>query len=107
MTIRELLHAIAPCPVPDSYINAIGTEIGQANMDVDVSLMDTRSVYRSEARLYIYLATTPNVSEGGVSISFTTAEKNMFLDLARRYANMAGETGLVPGATYGYKGQNI
>ena len=107
MTIRELLTAIAPCPVPDAYINAIGTEIGQEDMNANVSDTDAKTVYRAQARLYLYLATVPNVSEGGVSISFTAAEKKTFLDLARRYANMAGETGLVPGATYGYKGQNL
>lgn len=106
MTIRELLTAIAPCPVPDAYLNAIGEDVG-ADMDADMSQADTKTVYRSEARLYIYLATMPNVSEGGVSISFTATEKKMFLDLAKRYANMAGETGLVPGANYGYKGQNL
>lgn len=107
MTLRELLMAIAPCPVPDSYIDAIGTEIGVADMDTDMSLVDNKTAYSSEARLYLYLATMPNVSEGGVSISFTATEKKMFLDLARRYANFAGETELVPGASYGYKGQNI
>lgn len=107
MTIRELLHSLAPCPVPDDYINAIGAEIGQEDMDANLADTEVKSVYRAEARLYIYLATVPNVSEGGVSISFTATEKKAFLDLARRYANLAGETGLVPGATYGYKGQNI
>ena len=106
MTIRELLTAIAPCQVPDAYIDAIGEEVG-TDMDTDMSQADTKTVYRSEARLYIYLATMPNVSEGGVSISFTATEKKMFLDLAKRYAWMAGETGLVPGASFGYKGQNI
>ena len=98
MTIRQLLHAIAPCPVPDSFIDSIGTVIG-TDMDTDMSVAEPKSVNRARARLYIYLATVPNVSEGGVSISFTAAEKDTFLNLARQYAALAGEKGLVPGAT--------
>ena len=106
MTIRELLNAIAPCPVPNSFINTIGEDI-QEDLDADISSVSPVAVNRARARLYLYLSTIPNVSEGGVSISFTAAEKKAFLDLARQYANLAGEKGLIPGTAYGYKGQNI
>ena len=106
MTIREHLSSLAPCQIPDAYFKVIGGEVG-ADIEDDVANIDRMTLNRLTARLYLYLATLPNVSEGGVSISFTATEKDTFLKLAKRYAQLAGENGLIGGATYGYKGQNI
>ena len=75
-------------------------------MTEEVSDVDRISLYRLQARLYLYLATAPNVSEGGVSISFTADDKRTFISLAKRYAALAGENGLISGPAYGYKGEN-
>ena len=106
MTVRESLLAISNYPIPDAFLQSIGDEVG---LDITQDLLDTPTVSlnRVRARAYLFLAMAPNISEGGVSISFTAAEKKYFLDLARRYADLAGETGLFPGPAYGYKGQNI
>ena len=106
MTLSELLTSLAPCPVSDMYISAIGDEVG-VDMSLQTTDVNNIVINRVKARLYLFLAVMPNVSEGGVSISFTTAEKNMFLALARRYAALAGETGLVTGPAYGYKGESV
>lgn len=106
MTIRESLLAISNYPIPDAFLESIGEEVG---LDMNEELTEASAVplNRVRARAYLFLATAPNVSEGGVSISFTATEKAYFLSLARRYAALAGETGLFPGPAYGYKGQNI
>ena len=75
-------------------------------MAVEVSEVDRISLYRLQARVYLYLATAPNVSEGGVSISYNADDKRTFLALAKRYAALAGENGLISGPAYGYKGEN-
>ena len=106
MTVRESLLAISNYPIPDEFLESIGNEVG---LDLSQDLADAPIVAlnRVRARSYMFLAMAPNVSEGGVSISFTATEKSYFLSLARRYADLAGETGLFPGPAYGYKGQNI
>ena len=106
MTLREFLTALTPYSVPDAYLDTIGEEIG-ADLDADFSDCDKVEVNRAKARVYFYFATTPNISEGGVSISFTASEKKLYMDLARKYAALAGETTLIPGASYGYKGENL
>lgn len=106
MTVRESLHAITNYPIPDAFLESIGEEVG-LDMSQELTEASPVSLNRVRARAYYFLATAPNVSEGGVSISFTATEKNFFLSLARRYADLAGETGLFPGPAYGYKGQNI
>jgi hypothetical protein len=105
MTLRERLIGLSPCPLPDAFFESVGEEVG-ADMCADVSDISGRAVLRAKARLYFYLATMPNISEGGVSISFTATEKDAFLKLARRFANLAGEEGFMPGTVYGYKGEN-
>lgn len=107
MTIREYLTSMTSYSVSDDYINVIGEEIGVANMDANVSTLTDVQLNRSKARVYLYLVTNPNISEGGMSISFTATERKMFWDLAKKFAFLAGETGLIPGANFGYKGENL
>ncbi|MBO4718986.1 MAG: hypothetical protein J5658_03830 [Prevotella sp.] len=106
MTISELLTGLSPYPVADTFLDSISLEVG-TDKAVDVSTVDVTTLNRLKARLYFGLATQPNISEGGVSISFTAEDKKAFLALAKRFAHLAGEDGLVPGATYGYKGENL
>lgn len=106
MTVSELLKGLSPCLIDDGYLASIAREVG-TDMSIEVSEVDSVSLNRLKARLYLRLATLPNVSEGGVSISFTAEDKRAFLALARRYAALAGENGLISGATYGYKGENL
>lgn len=106
MTVRESLLAISPYPIPADYLDSVGTAVG---LDLDFELEDVapRDLYRAKARVYYFLAVTPSVSEGGVSISFTASDKSVFLAMARKYASLAGEDSLIPGPAYGYKGENI
>lgn len=98
--------ALSPYPIPMEYVNSIGEGCG-LDLEGDARDASTGDLYRAKARVYFFLATTPNISEGGVSISFTAEDKKLFLAMARRFANLAGEDGLIPGMTYGYKGENI
>lgn len=106
MTICELLSGLSPFPVSGAFIDAICCEVG-TDKAVDTSDVDDITLNRLKARLYLGLATQPNISEGGVSISFTAEDKRAFMALAKRYAHLAGEDGFVQSAHYGYKGENI
>lgn len=106
MTIRESLLAISPYPIPTDFLDSVGEGIG-VELDNEIEDVEARDIYRAKARVYYFLATTPNVSEGGVSISFNARDKELFLAMARKFADLAGEDGLIPGVAYGYKGENI
>ena len=106
MTVLEALTALSAYPIPAATIEAIGIEVG-LDLGDELSNMPTRDIWRAKARIYLYLATAPNVSEGGVSISYSSADKNLFLSNARKFAELAGEDSLIPGPAYGYKGENI
>lgn len=106
MTFLDSLSALTPYSIPAAQLTAIGEELGISAED-DTTGIDPKLLNGAKARLFLFLATTPNVSEGGVSISFSATERAIFLGRARRYAQLAGDTGLIPGAAYGYKGENI
>lgn len=106
MTLREKLKAISPAPLPDAFIESIGDEV-DVDINADICDIDREDKYSAMARVYLYLATLPNISEGGVSVSFSSEEKSLYKKLAKRYANLAGESGFIPEATYGYKGENL
>lgn len=106
MTFQEYLKSSVAATLPDSFVDTIGSALNCSLTD-NIDEVSPILKYRALARVYLFLATAPNVSEGGVSISYTATEKKLFLDLARRYAGLAGETGLIVGTAYGYKGQNI
>lgn len=106
MTLRETLSAISPYPLPADLLGSVGREVG-VNLDDDMTAIPVTSFYKAEARVYMFLATMPNISEGGVSISFTAQDKSLFLSMARRLAAMAGDKTLVSGVAYGYKGEDI
>lgn len=107
MTVREILNSFSTFPIPVASLDAIGKEVG-IDLDDNVDSADETSLNWAKARVCFYLASVPNVSEGGVSISFSAAERANFLAMARRYAKLAGKEDLVPGLVkYGYKGENL
>lgn len=106
MTIRESLLALSPYPIPADFLESVGMGIG-VSLDYELEDVEAKSIYAAKARVYYFLATTPNVSEGGVSISFNANDKSQFLAMAKKFAALAGEPSLIPGAAYGYKGQDI
>lgn len=106
MTAREILSAISSYPFPVDFIESIGKEVG-LELDYNIEDIPAKALNGAKARLYLFLATAPNVSEGGVSISYTSTERSYFMNLARRFAALAGDANLVPGTAFGYKGQDI
>lgn len=106
MTVSELLSSLSAYPIPADFISAAGSEVG-IDVTADFKTLEPKTLYWLKARTYFYLATMPNVSEGGVSISLSAADKQYFLSLARKFAALAGDETMIPGAAYGYKGENL
>lgn len=106
MTFLDSLTALSPYTIPQASLEAIGAELG-IGADDDISEIDAKALNGARARMFLWLATSPNVSEGGVSISLSAWERGILLGRAKKYATLAGEGDLVPGAAYGYKGENI
>ena len=106
MTLRESFQATSPITIPQAFLNVCGEELG-VNLDAETAAIDPSSYALIKSRIFLRLATMPNISEGGVSISFSAEDKKIFMSLAKKYAAEGGEPGLIPGVKYGYKGENL
>lgn len=108
MTFKQLLKAATNYPVSDDTLSAMciarGVDITHdAGGDIAIhSLL--------KADLYIWLSTAPNITENGVSFSFTNEEKERFVLYANRIYNAFGEAENEvekPKPKWGWKGDRL
>lgn len=104
-TILDSLRSISSYPVPTNTLMRIILRRGMVASEEATPSTFTLMKYRlAEADLYKWLSQAPNVSEGGVSFSFTAVEKEAFIDEADSIYSEYGETTNTP---YGYIGEDL
>lgn len=80
MTILQALKSKVSYPIKDDTLLAILIERGiNGENDFNLSVAKSNSFKGAVADLYLHLATVPNISEGGMSVSY--GDKNTFLSL--------------------------
>lgn len=106
-TVLDILRCTNPYPIPACTVEGIAARRGldvseEYSQDVGMS-----SAYRlAMADLFLWLSAAPDVSQGGISYSFTDEQRADF----RRRANAAyaeeGDAGLAAASVaFGYKGE--
>lgn len=103
MTIQEALSGITNYPIPQRTFNMVAGRRGldlQAEATQDV--MNSGEYRKAEADINAWLATSPTFTEGGVSFSFSQAERDAF---RREAAKIYSENGAKP--KYGYQGEDL
>ena len=68
---------------------------------------NSKEMKRAKARAYAYLITAPNISQNGVSFSFTAEERKQFKKLAVDLLKEIGDDTSSIGTKYGYVGENF
>lgn len=110
MTIEVSLRSLTGYPLPDNTIARVGVVRGLSlDSDATEEILSTSAYRLATADVYYYLATAaPNVSQGGISYSFSAEERGRFLSIARAIYEEEGVTDAsVQGTTYGYKGSRL
>ena len=103
MLISESLRSVSLYPIPPATIKCIMSECGLLDEDVNQSIMQSASYKRAKAKVYLFLADTPNVSEGGANYSLTDNERN---SLRRQAESLLADVGDSQGE-YGYMGEDF
>ena len=108
MTILESLRSLSGYPIPTATIENITEAQSLYMLDEATPGVRQSTEYRkAEAFVYLFLSDAPNVSQGGVSYSFSEEER-------RRFRNRA--TGILSEVTsyhsnsfvnYGHKGEDL
>lgn len=105
MTTLDALKSISNYPTPQRTFDRIAV-VRRISLTQEATpeILLSREYQTAEADLMNYLASAPNVSEGGVSFSFSQAEKEQF----KRQASfiMSGIDTPVR-SHFGYKGENL
>lgn len=107
MTVKDSLKSSTPYPTPE---RVLGTVALARSLNLEVETTENilkSSAYRlSVADLYRWLYLVPNVTQEGISYSFTDADKRNFKSAANDIYEDEGEEG-IKGVSYGYKGSRL
>lgn len=106
MTIQQALRSLTPYPIAAAFIEAVCSEHGlQPDGEYTGATAALPAFRPCKARVYQYLATAPNVAQGGVSYTFSPEERSYFKKLALEL--FGGEDESAAGGEYGYCGEDL
>lgn len=109
MNIREALKGLTGYPIPSATLDYIlaAADVDGAK-DFDRATAQTAAYKKAEGYLFRYLSEAPNVSQGGVSYSFTADDRTRFANRAKSLLVAAGvEDEDEVGVNFGYQGENV
>lgn len=108
MKIHELLKSINTYPIPANVITEAGIKYGlDIESEVTPDLISGKEYNLAKADIYAYLAGAPNVTQNGVSFSFTEDQRTYFLNVATSIRSEQGVQDPTTGQGYGYVGEDL
>lgn len=109
MTIREALKGLTGYPIPTTTLDYILTasDVDGAG-EFSVAISQSAEYKRAEGYVFRYLSEAPNVSQGGVSYSFTADDRTHFANRAKSLLIAAGvEDEYETGVNFGFQGEAL
>ena len=105
MTILESLQSLSNYPVSSEYATGVLIAEGLAGTEeyTPATAKDTRYL-RAKRRVCLYLATAPNISQGGISYTLDANARGQYIDMA---ADIAEELSDGEGGRFGYIGDEL
>jgi hypothetical protein len=107
MTILQSLKSLSSYPIPTATLQDAAEGLGfEIDAEATTDVRKSKSFKQAQAKVYEFLADAPNVSQGGISFSFTDDERKCF---RLRADNLLEEAGNISnsGIKYGYMGENL
>ena len=107
MTILQSLKSLSAYPIPSATITNIAEGLGLAvSAEATSGVRKSGEYKRAQAQVYLFLVEAPNVSQGGVSFSFTDEERRQFRLRAEKLLEEVGDEDNLLG-DYGYMGSDL
>lgn len=110
MTLLQSLKGISTYPIPSATLQSIAEGCGfTGEEEANPENLNTPEAKRAIAKVYIFLFTAPNVSQNGISFSFSAEERKAFRKIAKAILDEIGDdpSALGLGEKYGYKGEHL
>lgn len=106
--ISELLRSVNSYPIPANIILEAGIKYGlDIEADATPETLKSKEYKLAKADVYKYLAGSPNISQNGISFSFTEDQRNIFLKLSSSIRSEVGVEDEESGQGYGYMGEDL
>lgn len=107
-TVIDSLRSISGYPIPANvFEDALDANELDGCAYADADVRNSPQFKRAKASIYTYLSLAPNVSQGGVSFSFTSKEKDAFKRMAESLLADAGDGNDGSSGCYGWMGENF
>lgn len=105
MTIRDLLRGVTAYPIPEETLDGILFQRGGG----DPQSLGGTALSLAKADLYRWLATAPDVSQGGQSYSLSSDVRAYYRQQANKLYLEGGEPKSIQieRGTYGHKGERL
>lgn len=108
MTILQSLKSLSAYPVPQLSLENIIEESGlTAASQADAATREGKPYKRAKALVYLYLSKAPNVSQGGITYSFSDEDKKHFRMQAQALLEEIGEDVSSFSDDYGWMGEDL
>ena len=108
MNVLQSLRSLSSYPIPTATIEDVAEGVGLAiDTELTQELRKDKRFKRAQARVYMFLLEAPNVSQGGISYSFSEEERRRFRLRAENLLEQIGDATSEAGVEYGYKGEDL
>lgn len=93
-------------PIPRATLETIALSAGlDTGQEVNPENLRSKECKRATAQVYLWLSTAPNVSQGGISYSFSDDDRARFLNKAKGLLDEIGEGDEL--GEFGYMGEDL
>lgn len=108
MTILQSLKSLSGYPIPQLSLVNIAEESGlTVGNEADEGVRQSKAFKRAKARVYILLSESPNVSQGGITYSFSDEDRKRFRMQAQDLLEEVGDEASMIGDNYGWQGEDL
>lgn len=109
MNVLQSLKSLSSYPIPTATIENVAEGAGlEIDAPMSMALRKGKEYKLAKANIFLFLSEAPNVSQGGISYSFTEEERKRFRSRANNILNEIGESdedSALP--EFGYKGEDL
>lgn len=106
--ISELLRSVNSYPIPANIIMEAGIKYGlDTEADASPEVINSREYRLAKADVYTYLAGAPDITQNGISFSFSEDQRSYFLSVATSIKKEEGVEDPTTGQGYGYMGEDL
>lgn len=107
MTVSESLKSINNYPIPPYVLTKSAIKNGMSlEEEVTSEILISREYRLMEADVYAFLAGAPDVTQNGITFSFSQDQRDWFLSMSNSIKTDLGVVDSSTGQGYGYMGED-